>query len=75
MADIKLTKDAEQFIGAKDDIYFQNCDVRKWDDLDALVQRSKDIWNTVPDVYIAGAGIFEPVSFSNTIDQVLLDGH
>lgn len=61
IADIQLTQEAERLVAAKDDVHFQHCDVRKWDDLHALIKRSKEIWNTVPDVYIAGAGIFEPV--------------
>lgn len=62
IADIQLTREAEEFVATKKGVHFQHCDVRKRDSLQALVQTSKDIWNDVPDIYIAGAGIFEPVS-------------
>lgn len=50
MVNIQLTKEAEQFVRAKDNIYFRDCDVRKGHDLNTLVQRSGDIWNVVLDV-------------------------
>lgn len=61
IADIQLSKEAEHLVKAQEDVHFQKCDVRNWQDLKALVQTSLQLWNDVPDVYIAGAGIFEPV--------------
>lgn len=61
IGDIHLTKEAEDLVAGQDDVHFTKCDVRNWNELHALVQTSLRLWNDVPDVYIAGAGIFEPV--------------
>ena len=63
IADLKLSKDAEDFITAQNskNITFQKCDVTKRADLVNLVSTSLELYKDVPDVYIAGAGVFEPV--------------
>lgn len=61
MADIQLTVEAEDFLESTKDVVFQKCDVAKWDDLFQLVAVSKSKFNDIPDVYVAGAGVFEPV--------------
>ena len=63
VADLKLTKDGEKFIngeGAKSSV-FAKCDVSKRADLENLIKVSEKEFGDVPDVYIAGAGVFEPV--------------
>ena len=62
IADLRLTAEAEEFIKTSEKhIVFTKCDVTRWEDLQNLVQLSQEKFNDVPDVYIAGAGVFEPV--------------
>lgn len=64
VADIKLTNDGEDFLkiaGAKGAAIFVKCDVTKRADLENLVRASEEQFGDVPDVWIAGAGVFEPV--------------
>jgi NAD(P)-dependent dehydrogenase (short-subunit alcohol dehydrogenase family) len=64
-ADIKLTPEASTLVdslSAKEAV-FVKCDVTKRSDLENLVVVSEKEWGDVPDVWIAGAGVFEPVSF------------
>ena len=63
IADLKLTPAAETFVNSTPtaSILFQPCDVRNWADLQALIRVSLDKWGDVPDVYIAAAGVFDPV--------------
>jgi len=63
IADLKLTEDGDKFMkgeGAKSAI-FAKCDVTKRADLENLIAVSEKEYGDVPDVYIAGAGVFEPV--------------
>ena len=63
VADLKLTEEGETFMngeGAKTAI-FAKCDVTKRADLENLIVISEKEFGDVPDVYIAGAGVFEPV--------------
>lgn len=64
IADITLTEDAKKFVDSVPSEKFTsvNCDVTRRADLEKLIKTSQDIFGTVPDVYIAGAGVFEPVS-------------
>lgn len=64
IADLRLIPEAQQFVDSSDAVIFQRCDVRNWNDLQALIQLSQDKWNDVPDVYVASAAIFEPVRVS-----------
>jgi NAD(P)-dependent dehydrogenase (short-subunit alcohol dehydrogenase family) len=64
VADLKLTEDGEKFMkgeGAKAAV-FAKCDVAKRADLENLIRVSEKEFGDVPDIYIAGAGVFEPVS-------------
>ena len=61
IADLRLTADAEEFIKTAKNVVFQICDVTKWADLQNLIKISQEHFAGVPDIYIAGAGIFEPV--------------
>ena len=66
VADLKLTEDGEKFMkgeGAKTAI-FVKCDVTKRAELENLIVVSEREFGDVPDVYVAGAGVFEPVSVS-----------
>lgn len=63
IADLKLTSDAESFLsgeGAKAAI-FVKCDVTKRSQLENLIMVSQEKFGNIPDVYIAGAGVFDPV--------------
>ena len=63
VADLKLTEDGEKLIngeGIKAAI-FTKCDVTKGADLENLITVSEKKFGDVPDVYVAGAGVFEPV--------------
>jgi len=42
-------------------VVFEKCDVTKWADLANLIKVSKEKFGDVPDVYVANAGVFEPV--------------
>src|SRR6187402_2026351 len=64
IADLQLTSEAKRFLedeGSKAAV-FVKCDVTKRADLENLIKASENKFRGVPDVYIAGAGVFEPVS-------------
>ena len=61
IADISLTKKAQEVIDADSDIVYQKCDVIKWNDLQALIDDCKTNFGDVPDVFVASAGVLEPV--------------
>lgn len=42
-------------------VAFIPCDVAKWDQLQNLIDKAKEVFGDVPDVYVPCAGIFEPV--------------
>ncbi|KAH6680388.1 hypothetical protein B0J14DRAFT_578524 [Halenospora varia] len=76
VADLKLTSDGEKFMsgeGAKA-ARFVKCDVSKRADLENLVTASQKEFGDVPDIYIAGAGVFEP-AWSNFWDDTEADGY
>lgn len=60
IADIRRTKDVDSLLSQT--FIFQECDVAKWADLRNLITISQTTFGDVPDVYVAGAGVFEPVS-------------
>lgn len=73
IADIGLTKEGEDLVAVAKDVHFQKCDVRNWDDLRSVIDKSVQLWQDVPDVYVAGAGVFEPVSsidFPNPLSRL-----
>ena len=67
LADLELTADAEEFVKQSNrhdgtsSAVFTRCDVTKRSDLENLVAVSLETWGDVPDVWVAGAGVFEPV--------------
>lgn len=61
VGDVALTADAQKMVDSEENIVYQKTDVTKWDELHRLVTVAKEKFGTTPDVYIAGAGVFEPV--------------
>ncbi|EPE34671.1 NAD(P)-binding Rossmann-fold containing protein [Glarea lozoyensis ATCC 20868] len=75
IADLKLTPEAEKFINSEAaSAIFTKCDVTRRADLENLIRVSEENYGDVPDVYIAGAGVFEP-SWSNFWDDTEEDGY
>ncbi|MCJ1486202.1 hypothetical protein MMC06_006378 [Schaereria dolodes] len=60
IADLRLTDEAEEFVKLAENVVFAKCDVVNWEDLQNLIDVSKKEFGDVPDVYIAGAAVFEP---------------
>ena len=60
VADIAQVPEAEEFTKSSDNVVFEKCDVSKWGDLQKLVTVAKEKFGKTPDVYVAGAGVFEP---------------
>ncbi|OAL50326.1 NAD(P)-binding protein [Pyrenochaeta sp. DS3sAY3a] len=65
IADLQIEDNAIQL---DENILFHRCDVSKWSDLDSLTKISLDTYGDVPDIYVAGAGVFEP-NWSNFWDD------
>ena len=61
IGDLRLSPEADELVKSSDDVVFQKCDVTNWKDLQNLVTVSHQKFGDVPDVYVPGAGIFEPV--------------
>lgn len=61
IGDLKLTDGAQSFIKQAKNVKFAECDVTKWRDLENLITFSEKEFGDVPDVYVPGAGVFEPV--------------
>ena len=67
IADLRLTDEAEEFVKLAENVVFAKCDVVNWEDLQNLIDVSKKEFGDVPDVYIAGAAVFEPVRISSVL--------
>ncbi|KAL4957620.1 NAD(P)-binding protein [Aspergillus filifer] len=67
IADLRLTPESESLVDGKNVIYLKT-DVAKWSDLENIVTVSKEKLGDVPDVYVAGAAVFEP-TWSNFFDD------
>ena len=61
IGDLRLSTEAEEFAKSSKDVTFVECDVTNWKDLQNLITASEERFGDVPDVYVPGAGIFEPV--------------
>ena len=59
-ADLKMTSEGEKLLSGLDNVHFQKTDASKWDQLQNLVTVAKDKFGSTPDVFIGGAGVFEP---------------
>lgn len=62
LADLRLTAAAQEAVQSDENLIFQQCDVTKWKDLQDIVDVSLAKLGDVPDIYVASAGVFEPVS-------------
>lgn len=60
VADIAQTPEAKELVEGSENLVYQKCDVSKWSDLHQLVTVAKEKFGKTPDVYVAGAGVFEP---------------
>ncbi|CAK7235101.1 hypothetical protein SEUCBS140593_009168 [Sporothrix eucalyptigena] len=75
IADIQLTDDAKAFLAANEkSVVFAKTDVTKRADLENTVTQAQTSFGDVPDVYIAGAGVFEP-DWSSFWDDTEDDGY
>lgn len=61
IADVSLTDEADYAIKNNALIEFIQCDVTKWGDLQNIIDVSSKRFGDFPDVYVASAGVFEPV--------------
>lgn len=61
IADLSLTPDTEKWAKDNSNVAFQKTDVMKWKDLHNIVTVAKEKFGKTPDVYVAGAGVLEPV--------------
>lgn len=62
IADIALSEKARQVVQEDTDVVYQKCDVLKWHELQALIDDCKTRFGDVPDVFVASAGVLEPVA-------------
>ncbi|KAI9723457.1 MAG: hypothetical protein M1828_004187 [Chrysothrix sp. TS-e1954] len=60
IADLRLTDEAKSLVESTQEVMFQETDVTKRDHLNRLIRVSDAHFGDVPDIYVAGAGIFEP---------------
>ncbi|CAK7244581.1 MAG: hypothetical protein STHCBS139747_006125 [Sporothrix thermara] len=75
MADIQMTDDAKAFAAANEkNALFVRTDVTKRAELENTVVQAEKAFGDVPDVYIAGAGVFEP-DWSSFWDDTEEDGY
>lgn len=74
-ADIKLTAEGEGFLKESNPktVVFTKCDVTKRADLENLVKVSKDAFGDVADIWVAGAGVFEPVRILTLLKTPIAD--
>lgn len=61
IADLRLTEAAQRAVQSDPNLVFQVCNVTKWKDLQGIIEVSLQRFGDVPDVYVASAGVFEPV--------------
>lgn len=61
IADLRLTEAAQRAAQSDPNLVFQVCNVAKWKDLQNIIDVSLHRFGDVPDVYVASAGVFEPV--------------
>lgn len=61
IADLRLTEAAQRAVQSDPNLVFQMCNVTKWKDLQRIIEVSLHRFGDVPDVFVASAGVFEPV--------------
>lgn len=64
LADLRLTQAAQEAVQSDENLIFQQCDVTKWKELQNIIDMSLARLGDVPDIYVASAGVFEPVCTS-----------
>lgn len=70
IADLKLSPEAQSWVkcnACTPQAVFQHCDVTNWAHLESLPAKAKELWGSVPDIWVPGAGIFEPVGVPDLI--------
>jgi len=61
ICDLKLTAEAQTLVNASPTaLAFMTCDVASWSDLDSIPSEVEKAFGGVADIWIAGAGVFEP---------------
>jgi NAD(P)-dependent dehydrogenase (short-subunit alcohol dehydrogenase family) len=76
IADLRLTEDAQKIVDEDADVSFCSCDVTKWADLQRLIDVSKEEYGDTPDIYVASAGVFEPVNVTfNQLYELFVHGN
>lgn len=61
IADLRLTEAAQRAVQSDPNLVFQVCNVTKWKNLQDIIEFSLHRFGDVPDVFVASAGVFEPV--------------
>lgn len=78
IGDVRLTPEAEEWIATTKSsapkVIYQKTDVAKWDQLLDLLDVAEKEFGDVPDLYVAGAGVFEP-DWSNFWEDPETDGY
>jgi NAD(P)-dependent dehydrogenase (short-subunit alcohol dehydrogenase family) len=68
IGDLQFNQDAQKLVdGSGGNAVFKKTDVTNWKELNELVSLAKEKFGSTPDVYIAGAGIFEPASSTQVL--------
>ena len=65
IGDLRVTDDAQELFKGINNIEFVKTDVTDWKQLENMVTVAKEKFGATPDVYVGGAGIFEPPDFSS----------
>lgn len=73
IADLRLTEAAQRAVQSDPNLMFQACDVTKWKDLQDIIEVSLQRFGDVPDVYVASAGVFEPVCMQSKEQDAKID--
>ncbi|OJJ03395.1 hypothetical protein ASPVEDRAFT_84843 [Aspergillus versicolor CBS 583.65] len=63
IADLKLSPEAQNWVecnACTPKAVFQHCDVTNWAHLESLPAKAKELWGSVSDIWVPGAGVFEP---------------
>lgn len=63
IADLALTRDATLWLESlshQAGVQFHRTDVTKWQQLKSAVRRCEAVFGDTPDIYVPGAGVFEP---------------
>jgi NAD(P)-dependent dehydrogenase (short-subunit alcohol dehydrogenase family) len=69
LADLRLVDEARKFLDSTSShrVAFTKCDVQKRSELENLISVSQEKFGKIPEVYVAGAGVFEPVRLPRSL--------